>query len=777
MGDSSDEELVVKKFKAETSDGEVASIASRTVKVESHQHAKSSNVGMRLMAKMGFKAGQGLGREGQGIAEPISVDASNTRMGFGHTDRKHTIIDPNATWDDSKEQKYVTEEVHFIECSEDVRETIRDDLGVHWIRVDKPINTLRDADDFCSTEVVNGVIEAKATANVDRVFDWRLSREFDAEKRRPEEPANAGRPRENTTRDEEMFYFADVCAGPGGFSEYMIWRKGFYNVKGFGFTLRGNDDFKLRQFRAGSSAFFETYYGVQNDGDVTVPKNLDSLAEFVKKRTNGQGCHLVMCDGGFSVQGKEEIQEILSKRLYLCQFIVGLSLCRVGDGTPGSGGNFFCKLFDVFTPFSAGLIYLMYAAFEKITLHKPHTSRPANSERYIFCEGLTEFGAQTIKGFFTHINNTLDTLAAGKDVIEIFPVERIKADAHFFEYFREHIETFAERQILYLNKYREFAKNKGVFDSDQVDLREQCLEYWEVPDGQRSKNNDEWGKPGIMMMRSLLRNQQFEIERVCRFTLTGDSWKQDEKQVRLLEQVAVLMPEHTPPMLLFSNNQVFGRDLAPDSTYTNVLFVVDAAQLNGDNVGDFDYFARIKAIRKFCQASPFHLHAAEPLDLRQLKERFADYHVGFIKEKAKHVAVKEFKYPRELGTPDETLFWPCQSVRFVQRLKPKVMACWSNSNAKVFLFDGNKGTHVLERAPELTAGFFDLVPLSGNSKLKPIVWTWSWQADSYRDFGPKEILEKPTHPHGLDRPQRLRRDRRAGEHVRPASVRRSFLLS
>lgn len=50
--------------------------------------------------------------------------------------------------------------------------------------------------------------------------------------------------------------------------------QGFYNVKGFGFTLRGNDDFKLQNFRAGSSAFFETYYGVGADGDVTNPKNL-----------------------------------------------------------------------------------------------------------------------------------------------------------------------------------------------------------------------------------------------------------------------------------------------------------------------------------------------------------------------------------------------------------------------------------------------------------------------------------------------------------------------
>jgi hypothetical protein len=36
----------------------------------------------------------------------------------------------------------------------------------------------------------------------------------------------------------ELLYFADICAGPGGFSEYMLWRKSWH-CKGFGFTLKG----------------------------------------------------------------------------------------------------------------------------------------------------------------------------------------------------------------------------------------------------------------------------------------------------------------------------------------------------------------------------------------------------------------------------------------------------------------------------------------------------------------------------------------------------------
>ena len=47
-----------------------------------------------------------------------------------------------------------------------------------------------------------------------------------------------------------------------------------------------------------------------------------------------------------------------------------------------AGGHFVCKVFDMFTPFSVGLFYLLYRCFERVCIFKPVTSRPANSERY-----------------------------------------------------------------------------------------------------------------------------------------------------------------------------------------------------------------------------------------------------------------------------------------------------------------------------------------------------------------------------------------------------------
>ena len=62
----------------------------------------------------------------------------------------------------------------------------------------------------------------------------------------------------------ELLYFADICAGPGGFSEYVLWRKK-WRSKGFGLTLKsgpGVNDFKLDEFFTSPSECFEPHYGV-----------------------------------------------------------------------------------------------------------------------------------------------------------------------------------------------------------------------------------------------------------------------------------------------------------------------------------------------------------------------------------------------------------------------------------------------------------------------------------------------------------------------------------
>ena len=51
----------------------------------------------------------------------------------------------------------------------------------------------------------------------------------------------------------------------------------------------------------------------------------------------------------------------------------------------------------------------MYRAFDKVCIHKPNTSRPANSERYIICKGKRpQFEA--IRDYLFKVNSRLNQL-------------------------------------------------------------------------------------------------------------------------------------------------------------------------------------------------------------------------------------------------------------------------------------------------------------------------------------------------------------------------------
>lgn len=100
---------------------------------------------------------------------------------------------------------------------------------------------------------------------------------------------------------------------------------------------------------------------MDGDGDITRPENITAFRNFVLESTERRGLHFIMADGvrlfhpirlknpgscsqwglelltdlvlvckGFSVEGQENLQEILSKQLLLCQFLTALSTLRTG---------------------------------------------------------------------------------------------------------------------------------------------------------------------------------------------------------------------------------------------------------------------------------------------------------------------------------------------------------------------------------------------------------------------------------------------------------------
>ena len=171
-----------------------------------------------------------------------------------------------------------------------------------------------------------------------------------------------------------LLTFVDLCGGPGGFTEYLTSSR--LNSRGWGITLKIDDgcDWQIQ-----STENFTISYGADGTGNLFDAANMRHFASVVLQEAT-EGVTLVVADGGFAEARDRHDQETIMQRLVLCQIAAMLMVLK-------KGGAFVLKLFEMQTPLTASLYFLLHTLFEQTTVAKPVTSRPASSERYIVCRG------------------------------------------------------------------------------------------------------------------------------------------------------------------------------------------------------------------------------------------------------------------------------------------------------------------------------------------------------------------------------------------------------
>ncbi|KAI7822345.1 FtsJ-like methyltransferase-domain-containing protein [Gamsiella multidivaricata] len=294
--------------------------------------------------------------------------------------------------------------------------------------------------------------------------------------------------------DVKTFRFVDLCSGPGGFSEYLLWRKHTWGerARGWAMTLKGELDFQLERFHkdAAVQETLRVFYGKDGTGDILKQENIDAFADMVEQDTGGLGVGLVSADGGISVDGDEAVQETLLQRLILCQILTMFMTLQ-------KGGDYVVKIFDIFTPVTATLVWILSRHFEKICVVKPLTSRPMNSERYVVCRHLLERQpAKTIE----HLRNvnaryqdieerarsstTADSEGNGakkEDINHIMDLKVLTNDIQFMEYIKRNNMKTAIRQTEALDVFLKYV-NEGLRPAfDQEAIKQLCLQEWHIP--------------------------------------------------------------------------------------------------------------------------------------------------------------------------------------------------------------------------------------------------------------------------------------------------------
>ncbi|KPA81868.1 methyltransferase putativeensangp00000010174-like protein [Leptomonas pyrrhocoris] len=171
--------------------------------------------------------------------------------------------------------------------------------------------------------------------------------------------------------------FADVCGGPGAFTQALFQagrRQGWKRMHGYGMTLGGVSGLDWYNHLL-KSPHFTCTYGLDGTGDIFKLSNIECLASL----TETAQLLLVVADGGFNVDfSVANYQETISSRILYGQWLAALKLLR-------TGGCFVLKLFDTFSPLSRAVLYLSCFLYGRVHIAKPRHSRVVNSERYLVC--------------------------------------------------------------------------------------------------------------------------------------------------------------------------------------------------------------------------------------------------------------------------------------------------------------------------------------------------------------------------------------------------------
>lgn len=173
---------------------------------------------------------------------------------------------------------------------------------------------------------------------------------------------------------------ACLCEGPGGFVQAINDK---YRDKVFLYPIQCitllSDDKKVPNWKLGNINNYKVSCGEDNTGNIY---NIKNIEHFVNEVGN-HSCNLVTADGGFDFSKDFNSQEKDFSLLLLCEIYTCLQI-------QADGGVFIVKMFDLFHETTLNIISLLRMFYEELVIHKPKTSRPANSEKYIICKNFTK---------------------------------------------------------------------------------------------------------------------------------------------------------------------------------------------------------------------------------------------------------------------------------------------------------------------------------------------------------------------------------------------------
>lgn len=193
-----------------------------------------------------------------------------------------------------------------------------------------------------------------------------------------------------------------LAEGPGGFIEALANTRKNPRDSYVGMTILDDNvsNWDIPAWKK-SATFLRNNPNVFIENGATGTGDILSIANFdycVGKY--GSSMDVITGDGGFDFSDDFENQETNIARLLFGQICYALCLQR-------KGGKFVLKIFDCFMAHTMDLLHILSAFYADVHITKPKTSRYANSEKYVVCDGFLFDNSQM---FYPHLRATLDNV-------------------------------------------------------------------------------------------------------------------------------------------------------------------------------------------------------------------------------------------------------------------------------------------------------------------------------------------------------------------------------
>ena len=254
-------------------------------------------------------------------------------------------------------------------------------------------------------------------------------------------------PKSSLMSNISTFHLAE---GPGGFIEATSYMRKNPNDTYYGMTLINDDP--------GCPGWKKSNTFLENNPNVNIVNGEDGTGDILKienykycKDKFMNSMDIITADGGIDVSDDFNKQEKLVSKLLVAEVIYAVTMQK-------KGGHFILKIFDIFSKLTVDMLYLLSCIYSEVYITKPHTSRLANSEKYIVCKNFLLEDSSGLYEVFCNEFSKLDTPE------EIHSILNLEHDYYFLNKIEEINVVLGQRQLENIITTLNMISNRNNYD-------------------------------------------------------------------------------------------------------------------------------------------------------------------------------------------------------------------------------------------------------------------------------------------------------------------------